>query len=196
MRRQCPECGQPVKVDNLGDHLARVHPDVPRRKYREMDIRPPRRAPGLAAMKIPIAVLIVAVLLAGVVYLAAAPTIRGVLAPDHTFYDLGRVPQSVVEHSFPIRNSGGGPIKILAVQTSCGCTGAHVVIGGQQSPHFSMHDNPPWEGVLYPGAEAVLVVTYDATFHDDVYVGERSVYVRTDSPAQSEIEFRIHVNEG
>lgn len=196
MRRSCPECGQPVKEGNLGDHVARVHPGVSRRKYREMGIPAPRGPPGLAALKVPMVILVAALLLAGIVYFAAAPAARGVLSPDHTYYDLGRVPQSVIEHSFPVRNSGGGVLKIVGVQTSCGCTGAYLVIGGQESPRFGMHNNPPWEGLLYPGTGATLVVTYDATYHDDVYVGERSIYVRTDNPSQPEVEFRVFVNEG
>jgi hypothetical protein len=59
-----------------------------------------------------------------------------------------------------------------------------------------MHDNPAWTGRLAPGASATLVVLYDANEHPDLYVGERSVFVRTDDPGNPEFEFRIRVAEG
>jgi len=97
---------------------------------------------------------------------------------------------------FPFTNTGDEGLTILAVWTSCGCTSAHLVIGGVESPHFGMHDNPAWTGRLAPGASATLVVLYDANEHPDLYVGERSVFVRTDDPGNPEFEFRIRVAEG
>jgi len=198
VRRRCPKCGQPIKEANLGEHVARLHPEIPRRKYASLDIPDPRRRrPQGRPLWIPLAVVLIAALVAGAVYLASVPREGpGRLTADHAFYDFGFVPQSVVEHSFPFTNQGDEALTILSVWTSCGCTSAHLLIGGVESPHFGMHDNPAWTGRVAPGASATLVVLYDATEHPDLYVGERSVFVRTDDPGNPEFEFRIRVTEG
>jgi len=46
MRAPCPECGQPIKEENLGDHVAKGHPSIPGRRYKELQVRAPRRSPG------------------------------------------------------------------------------------------------------------------------------------------------------
>jgi hypothetical protein len=197
VRKRCPECGQPIKETNLGEHVARLHPKIPRRRYAKLGIPTPRRPPSGRPVWIPFAVILIATIVGVAVYLAATtrPS-AGRLAADHQYYDLGVVPQNVVEHSFRIANEGDEGVSILTVWTSCACTSAHLVIGGVQSPHFGMHDNPAWTGRLGPGASGTLVVLYDATAHPDLYSGERSVFVRTDDPGNPEMEFRIRVTEG
>jgi len=197
VRRPCPMCGQPIKEANLGEHVARLHPKVPRRKYAALRIPKPKAHPGRLPQWTAYAAVFIAALVGAGVYFAVAPGQGpGRLAADHSSYDFGRVPQGVVEHSFPFTNAGDEGLTILAVWTSCGCTSAHLVIGGVESPHFGMHDNPAWTGRLAPGASATLVVLYDANEHPDLYVGERSVFVRTDDPGNPEFEFRIRVAEG
>ena len=197
MRRRCPKCGLPVKDANLGDHVARLHPEIPRRRYQELQIRAPRRGPSLRARWVAYGAVLVPVFVGVGLFVATLPAGGlGRLSASHDYYDFGSVPQSVVEHAFTLTNAGEGDLSILGVWTSCGCTSAHVVIAGVQSPHFGMHDNPAWTGKVAPGASASLVVLYDAIEHPDFYVGERSVFVRTDDPGNPEFEFRIRVNEG
>jgi hypothetical protein len=185
-----------VKEANLGGHVARLHPEVRKRDYAALRIPTPSRQSGPGVRWAPFAAILVAVLLGGAVYLAALPREGpGRLTPDHVYYDFGVVPQTVVEHSFSFTNMGDRALTILALWTSCGCTGAHVAIGGVESPHFGMHDNPAWTGRVAPGASGTLVVQYDATAHPDLYAGERSVFVRTDDPRNPEFEFRIRVTE-
>ena len=142
------------------------------------------------------AVLVAAFVGAGLFFATLPQGGPGRLSVAAAYYDFGSVPQSVVEHTFTLTNAGEGDLSILSVWTSCGCTSAHFVIGGVQSPHFGMHDNPAWTGRVAPGASASLVVLYDATAHPDLFVGERSVFVRTNDPGNPEFEFKIRVNEG
>jgi len=197
VRTTCPECGQPVKPENLGEHVSRVHPSIPRRRYQELGIRRPRGARTSAAAWAPyVAILLVVTVGAGLYFVASGPSgTGGRFFADHTYYDLGKVPQSTVEHTFSFENRGEGTLAIFGAWTSCGCTSARVVIGGSSSPVFGMHDNPPWEGRLVAGATATLVVQYDALAHPDLYVGDRSVFVKTNDGSAAEIEFRIHVDE-
>lgn len=189
-------CRQPVKEENLGRHLRRAHPDVPRRKYRELGVSRARHPSSPGAVWLPVAVILVAAVIGMAVYFAATPPARGYLATDHTYFDMGNVPQGVVDHSFRLRNDGSHSVRIVGVWTSCGCTTAHVEIGSLESPMFGMHGNPAWQGSVPPGSDVVVFIHYDATYHDDRYVGERSVFVQTDNPSQPEIELRIHVAEG
>lgn len=198
MRARCPECGQPVKEENLGDHVANVHPSIPRRRYKEMQIRPPPASPALKW--VPVVAVVLAAILAGALYVATLPPSSGnsgvprFYAPTKT-YDFGHVPQITVEHNFTIENRGWGDLKILDLSSSCDCTSSHMIIRGVQSPHFGMHEKPSWTGTIYPGTSATLVVLYDATQMPDLYVGPRSVYVRTNDPANPEVEFVITVHE-
>jgi len=200
MRRRCPECGQPVKEENLGDHMARAHPSVPKRRYRDLDIRAPR-APGKARIWVPVIAGVVIVALA-VGFLFAAklgeppgPAYAGRFGANHTYWDFGDVPQTVVSHSFTFDNDGVGDLVLSGAWTSCGCTTARIMIGGVESPEFGMHSNPTWTGRVPALGTATLIVEYDALEHTDYYVGERSVFLRTDDPAQPEVEFRIAVRE-
>ena len=200
MRRRCPECGQPVKAENLAAHLGRVHPRVSRSKYGDLHVPKPRGARRGIAAWLPLAAIVMAVLVAAGVYFVIVQrglgSGSGKFYADHTFYDLGSVSQTVSQHTFTFQNRGEGALSLDGVWTSCGCTTAHIVIGAQQSPHFGMHDNPPWSGKLAPGATATLVVLYDAAAMPDLYVGDRSIFVKTSDPGDPEPEFVIRVSEG
>jgi hypothetical protein len=198
MRKNCPECGQQVKEENLVEHLERVHPNVPRRKYADLNIP---KAPVARRKAVPwgplMAVLLAAVLIVGIYFAVTrgASGGQGRVYADHAYYDFGHVPQAVSEHDFTFQNVGEGPLLIVGAWTSCGCTTARIEIGGDQSPQFGMHNNPAWTGRLAPGATAKLSVFYDATEMPDMYVGERSIFLKTDDLGNPEPEFVIHVDE-
>jgi len=200
MRRRCPECGQPVKEENLGEHMARTHPSVSKRRYHEMDIRAPR-APRRTPVWVPVvAGAVIVALAAGLLFASKlgeppGPAYAGRFGADHTYWDFGDVPQTVVTHAFTFENDGVGDLVLSGAWTSCGCTTARIVIGGLESPEFGMHSNPSWTGRVPALGTATITVKYDALAHTDYYVGERSVFLRTDDPAQPEVEFRIAVRE-
>ena len=198
MRVSCPECGQRVMEENIADHMGRVHPRVPRRKYSEMNIlRTPRARHNWMPWRPIVAVVLTGVVIAGI-YFAVTVGSSGRLGrfyADHSYYDFGRVPQSVSEHDFTFQNVGEGTLVIIGATTSCGCTTARVEIGGDQSPQFGMHNNPSWTGRLEPGSAAKLSVYYDAAEMPDMYVGDRYIYLRTDDPGNPEVQFVIHVQE-
>src|SRR5580700_5986006 len=52
-----------------------------------------------------------------------------------------------VQHTFKVKNTGGGDLVISRVQTSCGCTAA-----------------APSRKLLKPGQDADIAVTYDTRF--------------------------------
>lgn len=200
VRRRCPECGQPVKEENLGEHMAKTHPSVPRRRYREMDIRPPRSQRRTPVWVPVLAGALIVALAAGFLFAARlgeppGPSYAGRFGADHTFWDFGDVPQTVVTHAFTFENEGVGDLVLSGAWTSCGCTTARITIAGVDSPTFGMHNNPSWTGRVPPYGSATLSVSYDALAHDDYYSGERSVFLRTDDPARSEVEFRVAVHE-
>jgi hypothetical protein len=93
-------------------------------------------------------------------------------------FDFGTVPNDKpVSQVFQVRNAGRGPLKILGLSTSCGCTTAEI------------NDHR-----LAPGATANLTVTYDPQAHDGA-TGDfmRIVYVRSDDPDTAETTLTLRV---
>jgi hypothetical protein len=95
-----------------------------------------------------------------------------------TEFDFGAVPNDKpVSQVFQVRNAGRGPLEILGLSTSCGCTTAEI------DDHR-----------LAPGATTNLTVTYDPQAHDgatDEFM--RIVYVRSDDPATAEATLTLRV---
>lgn len=196
MRSQCPECGQPVKQENLATHLGRVHPRVPRSKYGNLHVPKPRRTGPRLAGWIPVAAVVLAVtVLAGAFFVSSGGGPGPKFYADHLTYDFGHVEQTTHDHSFPIENRGESDLRVFELSSSCDCTSAHVVIGGVAGPHFSMHDKPDWVGVIPPWTSATLVVLYDAVQMPDLYTGPRAVYLRTNDPGNPEVTFTVQVHE-
>lgn len=100
-----------------------------------------------------------------VVVLWAAPLWgRPAVTFDKTSFDFGDLPQgSTVAYNFTFWNTGNEPLRIEAVQSSCGCTAA-----------------APSNPVVEPGAKAEIQVRYDSKGR----LGETSkqIRVRTNDP--------------
>jgi len=92
--------------------------------------------------------------------------------------DLGAVTKGVkATAAVPVRNLGEGPLKVLAVSTSCGCTKAGIT---------------PTE--IPAGGEGVLRVVYDSTAHEsDVGDIERFVFIASDDPDEADLQLKLHV---
>jgi len=91
-------------------------------------------------------------------------------------YDFGVIPYRAVEVSFTVRNTGGSPLKIEGVSTSCGCTRAEVK-----------------KEELLPGEETELLVTFDPNLMEERLTGRiyRVVYVKSNDPERPEVEVEI-----
>lgn len=200
-RTQCPECAVSVKVENLADHVDRVHPGARSRlsqeERREIDRLARHRHAGRANWRVGAAILAI-VLALGVGAWAIelrGPEAAGRISIDHGTWDFGDIGQLEISHAFRIANVGSGPLRLQGVSTSCMCTSAVFVYGSQTSPRFGQHNNPTWELSLPAGAEGSLVVYYDPTVHPERGHFERDIFVLSDDPLQRETTFTIHANE-
>lgn len=92
-------------------------------------------------------------------------------------HDFGEIwqGQGKVRTIVNIKNSGGKPLKIHRLSTSCGCTTAEM----DQSD-------------LLPGQKRKMVITFDPMTHPN-QLGKikRVVYLQTSDPNQSEVEIDI-----
>lgn len=117
------------------------------------------------------------------------------IAFDKTEYDFGNLtPTSVEAVIFMVANLGEKPLKITDFKTSCGCTSVVVTIDGVKSSTFSMHTNSNWIGEIFPGSEAQIEVTYDATVHPAEGEIERFIYFNTNDPKNPNPELSIKLN--
>ena len=92
--------------------------------------------------------------------------------------DLGTVVKGdLAVAELPVRNLGDGPLTVLAVSTSCGCTKATV------SPM-----------IIPPGNEASLRVVYDSAAHEtELGSVERFVFISSDDPDERDVSIKITV---
>ncbi|MFB6286938.1 MAG: DUF1573 domain-containing protein [Candidatus Bipolaricaulia bacterium] len=96
---------------------------------------------------------------------------------DPSTFDWGQVPNDQpVTQSFAVSNTGGQPLEIQGLSTSCGCTTAEV--DQRRVPS---------------GETTTLHVTFDPTTHADM-TGDvmRAVYLRTNDPHQPEAVLELH----
>ncbi len=93
-------------------------------------------------------------------------------------FDLGTVVKGdLAVAELPVRNLGDGPLTVLAVSTSCGCTKATV------SPM-----------TIPPGNEASLRIEYDSGAHEiDLGPVERFVFISSDDPDEKDVSIKITV---
>lgn len=95
-------------------------------------------------------------------------------------FDLGDInpAEGIREETFSIRNSGGQPLTIFSVSTSCGCTEAEV-----ESTE------------ILPGEQTKLTVNYDPSVHPGL-VGKikRIVYIKSNDPKRKEVELVLTGN--
>lgn len=78
----------------------------------------------------------------------------------------------IVATTFEIINTGGGPLIINDMETSCGCTSASIIYDEVEGPLFNMrdHDTNPkdWLVEIAPGDTARLKVYYNPAVHPDL----------------------------
>lgn len=114
-------------------------------------------------------------------------------------YDAGTVSMAdgVVKHTYEIKNTGKGDLKINKIWTSCMCTSAILKVGDKKSPKFGMHDDRAfWSQTITSGQIGLLEVTFDPAFHGPQGVGsiDRVIYLSTNDRQNREIEIKLLVN--
>jgi hypothetical protein len=131
-----------------------------------------------------ILLLLVAVALlvvgAGVGYdrFRAAPSEPPRIAVTPAEFDFGEIgPKLAVSHVFTVTNTGGAPLDISGVSTSCGCTTAAIETTQ-----------------LQPGESTALTVIFDPQAHNGA-TGRflRLVYLRSNDPQTPEAQMKLQV---
>lgn len=114
-------------------------------------------------------------------------------------YDAGDILMSggLIRHTYEIKNTGEGDLKIDKVWTSCHCTTAILKVGDKESPEFGMDGSRAfWSQKLAPGETGQLEVIFDPAFHGHQGMGQaiRVVYLSTNDPQNKRAEFKMSAN--
>ena len=118
-----------------------------------------------------------------IVLLLAAVALAGCSenAPDIDVvdsYDMGTVVKGeLAAADLAVRNRGNGPLTVVAVSTSCGCTTATLT------------------PMLIPaGGEGRLRIEYDSAAHEsDLGRIDRSVFISSNDPDENDVQIRFTV---
>ena len=108
------------------------------------------------------------------------------LKAEETNFDFGQISMAAgkVKHVFKIENTGGGPVTVEKMYTSCMCTEALLMTNGKQFGPYGMPGHgfaPKINATINPGEEATVEVVFDPAAHGPAGVGpiERAVYLET-----------------
>lgn len=106
--------------------------------------------------------------------------------------DLGTISvKQEVSKDFVVRNTGGKPLQISKINSSCNCTTARFIYNGQESAEFGMH-NPGQEIYeIAPGTEATIKVIYRPYVMPVYGFVSREVYAETNDPDLPRIVLRV-----
>ncbi len=110
------------------------------------------------------------------VFLSSALYARSAVRFDRVVHDFGTIPQStIVNATFSFKNTGGSPLVIERVKTSCGCTNTNLS-----------------KKELKPGEQGTLEIAFDS----EGYSGKvtRTITVYTNDPENSEVKLKIVAN--
>ncbi len=109
----------------------------------------------------------------GAVRKAAGPTLVPVIACDQPTWEFGTVAEGeVVRHVFPVRNTGGAPLKIESARGSCGCTAT--VVSANEVP---------------PGGEARIEVAVNTQGRRGAL--DKSVVVASNDPKNPRLTLKV-----
>lgn len=110
------------------------------------------------------------------------------LASFQPVYGFGSISMAAgkVRHTYTISNTGGEPLQIVGVTTSCMCTEATVVTNNGRFGPFGMAGHgrmPSIRETVAPGAIAQVEVVFDPAAHGPAGVGrtERTIRIETDA---------------
>lgn len=112
-------------------------------------------------------------------------------------YDLGTISMAngPIKHTYEIKNTGDGDLKIDSIWTSCHCTTARLRVGDKTSKEFGM-DKRSTSQKIAPRETGFLEVTFDPAFHGPQGIGSavRAIYLSTNDPQNKKAEVRLVVN--
>lgn len=107
-------------------------------------------------------------------------------------YDFGEIKVSETkEKDFILKNTGTEPLKILNINSSCGCTTGKIIYNNSETKEYGMHSQSGNLMDIAPKTEAKIRVIY-RPFQMPVYGAvEREVYVSTNDPQREKLIFSI-----
>lgn len=124
----------------------------------------------------------------------------GVLSAPRAFYDFGNVSMKngKVRYSYPVRNESGAPALVEQIFTSCMCTEASLLIGGERLGPFGMQGHgytPRLNRVIPAGQEAVVEAVFDPNAHGPAGVGrnDRAVSILMGGRQLLQLQFTAYV---
>jgi len=112
-------------------------------------------------------------------------------------YDAGTVSMAdgLIKHTYEIKNTGAGDLKIDSIWTSCHCTTAKLTVGDKTSPEFGMDKRSTLQKIP-PGETGFLEITFDPAFHGSQGRGSalRVIYLSTNDLQNKKTEVRLIAN--
>jgi len=168
-----------------------------------------------AARKVAVGAVVVALVLGGLVVAArpgpatqavpgveaapkieAAPQVSRILAAKESNFDFGTVSMAAgkVTHRYWIKNTGGSPITIRKLYTSCMCTTAALVKASRKYDPYGMPGHgfmPTINASMAPNEAAMVEVVFDPAAHGPAGIGriDRFVTLQTDREPPLELAF-------
>lgn len=124
----------------------------------------------------------------------------GVLEVNERFYDFGTISMAKgkVTRTFRLRNTGGTPITIRRMSTSCMCTSATLIVGDRRRGPYGMPGHgyiPRIDQEIEAESEASVDVTFDPAAHGPAGVGpiQRVVTIETVDGPELQLEIKAVV---
>jgi hypothetical protein len=124
----------------------------------------------------------------------------GTLTAPRSFYDFGRISMKdgKVSYRFPVRNDSDSPALVEQISTTCMCTEASLLIGGERLGPFGMQGHgstPRIDRIVAPGQEAVVEAVFDPKAHGPAGVGrnDRAVTLQLGGRRALQLQFTAYV---
>lgn len=116
-----------------------------------------------------------------------------ILILPETTYDFGtlNMKNGPVEHIFTAKNESNDEVTVKKVYTSCMCTAATILKDGQSLGRFGMQSSDKKLDIRIGAQESITIKAgFDPAAHGPSGVGlaQRSIFLETNSTAQSKIE--------
>ncbi|MEK7582761.1 MAG: DUF1573 domain-containing protein [Patescibacteria group bacterium] len=111
-------------------------------------------------------------------------------------YDFGTISMAAgeVKHQFKIKNTSNEAVTINKMYTSCMCTTAILMMGGEQFGPFGMPGHvavPKIDQIVGPNEEAIVEIIFDPAAHGPAGVGriQRTITIENNAGQPVELQF-------